>query len=1035
MAAQDVRPQQLSIEEIAQLWSAETGDSAKDLERELAEWAYAASADGASLGPESEDGDLAPTRLKVEPDPHRQLCWSDLENFCREQDRLLPHFWAEPADDEQTPLLEAGSKEKPDPDPSEVSRLVVRAMERIGSQAFASAGARRSPDQDDLATADATGSEAQVINEGEPSASKGKAAEPSAGTAPSGLKDAALESQNDPAPKDAKGSSPQGAKDPDPKPAPVAALGPPAVDTAAAARRPAEPSARGSLRKTFRPKARASKAGTVTQDVPVLVMKPGSPIGTPRRQAPAAASSLPGIAAGAICGALLAAAGAAAWLEFGGPGLNTIWQTQQSAPATDNSAAQTRPDSEALAAELAAARQEIAGLHAQTAEADGVRQSLSETEQANADLRTAVQQLTTALAVARTGGEPGTEAAAAEAATRGLSEALATAQGEIEAGKLARLKLEQNSAALTENLTAARAEIETLSRAGAADRADVARLEKELGAATARTEDLTAGQQTLEANLAAAEAELATARTRLSESSAAEIAARDEIENLRQSGAAAQAVIQRLTTELGAADQETRTATAGREALTGRMAAAESDLEAAQARVAELTGVETESRRLKATLGKTERDVEGLKTAAERAGKEIARLNAELETGRQATVQLRASLETTQLRSRGLEGDLSLAMKANTELHAEMEGLNGQAAELSTLLAGAREQSGQVTAARDSATARADELARNLSSAEKEIESLRASLDGTSGTSAQLASKLATAERQVAGLGEERQAAVARAESLNQALSQSRDETETLRAAANAAKSDTDRLKAELAAVQDMAAQQETQRATAQARVELLASSLADARSELRTLESESAQDGENLGRLDAELDRWKTEAKDLARSLAEAELRAAGSEPSTRAATAKEALIAAAPAAPDKTDKLKPSDVVPAAAPAVAAAPKSAPKPAAKPAGRTQTANRSNPAQLMLTRGGEYLERGDVASARLFFEQAADMGDPTALTAVGRTYDPRVLSELGTRGTLGNPALAIHWYERAIAAGEDQASRDLQALRAWLKP
>ena len=51
---------------------------------------------------------------------------------------------------------------------------------------------------------------------------------------------------------------------------------------------------------------------------------------------------------------------------------------------------------------------------------------------------------------------------------------------------------------------------------------------------------------------------------------------------------------------------------------------------------------------------------------------------------------------------------------------------------------------------------------------------------------------------------------------------------------------------------------------------------------------------------------------------------------------------------------------------------------------------------------------------------------------AVGKTYDPRVLSELGVLGAFADPAAAAQWYERALAAGDDEASRQLEALAAW---
>ena len=102
MAEQDVRPQQLSIRDIAQLWCAETGEDPRELEEVLSNWAYVEAVDRGHLDVADGGKDSAPaasTALKIEPDPARKLTWRDLEAFCRDNDRLVPHFWPEPADE------------------------------------------------------------------------------------------------------------------------------------------------------------------------------------------------------------------------------------------------------------------------------------------------------------------------------------------------------------------------------------------------------------------------------------------------------------------------------------------------------------------------------------------------------------------------------------------------------------------------------------------------------------------------------------------------------------------------------------------------------------------------------------------------------------------------------------------------------------------------------------------------------------------------------------------------------------------------
>ena len=57
----------------------------------------------------------------------------------------------------------------------------------------------------------------------------------------------------------------------------------------------------------------------------------------------------------------------------------------------------------------------------------------------------------------------------------------------------------------------------------------------------------------------------------------------------------------------------------------------------------------------------------------------------------------------------------------------------------------------------------------------------------------------------------------------------------------------------------------------------------------------------------------------------------------------------------------------------------------------------------------------GDVAAARLYFEAGALAGDAACLTAVGTTYDPRVLNQRGLKGVYADPNKATEWYQKAL--------------------
>jgi hypothetical protein len=83
----------------------------------------------------------------------------------------------------------------------------------------------------------------------------------------------------------------------------------------------------------------------------------------------------------------------------------------------------------------------------------------------------------------------------------------------------------------------------------------------------------------------------------------------------------------------------------------------------------------------------------------------------------------------------------------------------------------------------------------------------------------------------------------------------------------------------------------------------------------------------------------------------------------------------------------------------------------------------------LLLKRGQELVETGDIAGARLALLRAAEAQDPRAAFALASTYDPIVLRELRVYGPVSDPALARHWYEKARVFGSREAPRRLELL------
>ena len=82
------------------------------------------------------------------------------------------------------------------------------------------------------------------------------------------------------------------------------------------------------------------------------------------------------------------------------------------------------------------------------------------------------------------------------------------------------------------------------------------------------------------------------------------------------------------------------------------------------------------------------------------------------------------------------------------------------------------------------------------------------------------------------------------------------------------------------------------------------------------------------------------------------------------------------------------------------------------------------------MARGDAFLGSGDIASARLFFERAADSGGGPAAMRMALTYDAAFLDRAGLHGLRGDPERAALWYRRAREIGEGKAKPSLGSLK-----
>jgi hypothetical protein len=101
------------------------------------------------------------------------------------------------------------------------------------------------------------------------------------------------------------------------------------------------------------------------------------------------------------------------------------------------------------------------------------------------------------------------------------------------------------------------------------------------------------------------------------------------------------------------------------------------------------------------------------------------------------------------------------------------------------------------------------------------------------------------------------------------------------------------------------------------------------------------------------------------------------------------------------------------------------APQPSPPPARQISTQELA----MLINRAKEMLSAGDIPSARLLLERAAEAQDANAALMLARTYDPDVLGTSDVRNITPEPAKAHAWYEKAAQFGSAEAQRRLAQL------
>ncbi|WP_426438755.1 hypothetical protein [Bradyrhizobium genosp. P] len=83
-----------------------------------------------------------------------------------------------------------------------------------------------------------------------------------------------------------------------------------------------------------------------------------------------------------------------------------------------------------------------------------------------------------------------------------------------------------------------------------------------------------------------------------------------------------------------------------------------------------------------------------------------------------------------------------------------------------------------------------------------------------------------------------------------------------------------------------------------------------------------------------------------------------------------------------------------------------------------------------LVARASVLLGQGDIGSARIVLERAAETGSAQATFMLAETYDPLILPQWGTYGTRGDATKARALYAKAEAGGIKEARQRSDALR-----
>jgi hypothetical protein len=147
--------------------------------------------------------------------------------------------------------------------------------------------------------------------------------------------------------------------------------------------------------------------------------------------------------------------------------------------------------------------------------------------------------------------------------------------------------------------------------------------------------------------------------------------------------------------------------------------------------------------------------------------------------------------------------------------------------------------------------------------------------------------------------------------------------------------------------------------------------------------------------------------------------------------ATAYQGALQSQAPAPVAAPAAVPMAALPAVAAPTVAAPTVAAPTVAAPAVAAPPARQMDPDEFatLMQRAKALLAVGDISSARLLLERAAEAPDASAALMLAQTYDPQRLGAADVRSIVPEPAKARAWYQKAAQLGSADAQRRLAQL------